>query len=236
MNLDAFFKITYGLYIIASESDGQHHGYVANTAFQVTAQPPQVAISCSKDNFTSGIIRKSNRFSISILKEEANAKLIGLFGYNSGRSVNKFETTGHLISDKGTPIVTEDCIAWFECSVNKTIDVGSHLLFIAEIEANDLLDSTSSPLTYAYYRDVKKGVAPKNAPTYIDKKQRSDQSAKKSTTDLVRYRCRTCNYIYDPAIGDRTNNIAPGTTFDDLPDNWHCPTCGAPKSMFEPLI
>ena len=46
------------------------------------------------------------------------------------------------------------------------------------------------------------------------------------------YSCIICNYIYDPAEGDRSNAINPGTTFDEIPDNWTCPICGAPKSEF----
>jgi rubredoxin len=47
------------------------------------------------------------------------------------------------------------------------------------------------------------------------------------------YRCKICGYIYDPAEGDPDGGIAPGTPFDQIPDNWVCPVCGAPKSEFE---
>ncbi|MBI9062926.1 MAG: flavin reductase [Marinilabiliaceae bacterium] len=235
MNFDAFFKITYGLYVIASEHNDKKNGYIGNTAFQVTASPPLIAISCNKDNFTCSLIEKSQRFSISILKQETKAELIGLFGYKSGKEVDKFISTEHFISDKGTPIVTEDTIAWFECSVNQVVDVGTHLLFIAEIEANQLLDGEAAPLTYAYYRDVKKGMAPKNAPTYIDKSKLETPDSPPTKSDLVKYRCLACGYIYDPAVGDASSGIQPGTSFDDLPNDWVCPTCGSPKSMFEPL-
>ncbi len=235
MNFDAFFKITYGLYVIASEHAGKKNGYIANTAFQVTATPPLIAISCNKDNFTCGLIEKSRRFSISILKQETKADLIGLFGYKSGKQIDKFASTDHFTSEKGTPIVTEDTIAWFECAVTQLVDVGSHLLFIAEIEANQLLDGDALPLTYAYYRDVKKGMAPKNAPTYIDKSQLESPKTNATKDSHQKYRCLACGYIYDPAIGDEASGIQPGTSFDDLPNDWVCPTCGSPKSMFEPL-
>lgn len=51
----------------------------------------------------------------------------------------------------------------------------------------------------------------------------------------MKYVCKVCGYIYDPAAGDPDNNIAAGTTFEDLPDDWVCPACGAPKDMFEPV-
>ena len=51
----------------------------------------------------------------------------------------------------------------------------------------------------------------------------------------MRYRCIVCGYIYDPEEGDPDGSIPPGTSFDDLPDNWVCPICGVPKSDFEPM-
>lgn len=51
----------------------------------------------------------------------------------------------------------------------------------------------------------------------------------------MKYVCKVCGYVYDPADGDPDNNIAAGTQFADLPDDWVCPTCGAPKDMFEPM-
>lgn len=51
----------------------------------------------------------------------------------------------------------------------------------------------------------------------------------------MKYVCKVCGYIYDPATGDPDNNIAAGTKFEDLPDDWVCPTCGAPKESFEPM-
>lgn len=52
---------------------------------------------------------------------------------------------------------------------------------------------------------------------------------------MDKYRCTVCGYIYDPAKGDPDSGIAPGTAFPDVPDDWLCPECGAPKSAFEKL-
>ena len=52
---------------------------------------------------------------------------------------------------------------------------------------------------------------------------------------LMKYRCLLCSYIYDPAVGDPDNGVAPGTAFDDIPDTWVCPECGAGKDQFEPV-
>ncbi|WP_430809963.1 MULTISPECIES: rubredoxin [unclassified Carboxylicivirga] len=234
MNYEAFFKLSYGLYIVATQNAHQRNAYVANTAFQVTANPPQIAISCSKNNHSCAMIQQSGIFSISILKQEAKPETLGLFGYNSGKDIDKFASVKYKTASTGAPIITEDCIAWFDCKVNQQVDVGSHILFIASIEDNDLLEPNEQPLTYAYYHEVKKGLAPKNAPTYIDP-AKIKPPKDKSESKHKKYKCMACGYIYDPQKGDPENGIKPGTPFEDLPDDWLCPTCGSPKEMFEAL-
>jgi rubredoxin len=54
-------------------------------------------------------------------------------------------------------------------------------------------------------------------------------------TQVMKYQCLACEYIYDPAIGDPDSGVAPGTTFEDIPDDWMCPLCGVSKDMFEPI-
>ncbi|PMP67197.1 MAG: rubredoxin [Thermodesulfobacterium geofontis] len=53
---------------------------------------------------------------------------------------------------------------------------------------------------------------------------------------MIKYRCTVCGYIYDPDEGDPERDIPPGTPFENLPDDWVCPSCGAPKSEFEPVL
>jgi len=235
MNIEAFFKITYGLYVISAKANDKANGYIANTAFQVTAEPPQIAISCNKDNLTCGLIEESGYFSISVLKQETSADTIGLFGYQTGKDIDKFKNIEYITSKSGSPVVTQDSIAWFDCKVIQKLEVGTHILFVGEIIENDLLDTAGEPLTYAFYRNVKKGAAPKNAPTYIDKSKLPTKPNSDTPSTSQKYKCLACGYIYDPEVGDEENGIAPGTSFDDLPDDWTCPTCGSPKSMFESI-
>ena len=51
---------------------------------------------------------------------------------------------------------------------------------------------------------------------------------------MKNYKCSVCGYVYDPSKGDPDNGIALGTAFENLPDSWTCPVCGATKDMFEP--
>lgn len=230
MDFKAFFKLSYGLYIISTEDKGKKNGYVANTAFQVTAEPAQLAISCNKDNLTCGMIQESGIFSVSILKQEASSNILGTFGYKSGKDIDKFETVKFSTGQTGVPIVTDECIAWFECKVVKQVDVGSHILFIGEVLENDVLDENGDPLTYDYYHKVKKAFAPKNAPTYVDQSKLEEDTP--NTEVGITFKCLACGHIYNPAEGDPDGGIAPGTKFEDIPDDWVCPVCGATKDMF----
>ena len=230
MNHEAFYKITYGLYVVSSTNGRQGNGYVANAVFQVTAKPARFAIACNKDNYTCGLISQSQVFAISALQQDTKAELIGLFGYKSGRTLNKFASVRHRIGQTGAPILLEDTLAWFECNVVQTLDVGTHLLFVGEVVDGDLIDGSHPPLTYAYYRDVKKGRAPKNAPTYLAPV--GGEATGNAPLPSGKYVCAVCDHVYDPAVGDPDAGIPAGTRFEDLPENWVCPVCGAAKSAF----
>lgn len=176
MNIESFFKISYGLYVVSSVVGSKRNGYISNTVFQVTAEPAQMAIACSKNNFTAEMISNSKIFSISVLKKETRNEIIGAFGYRSGKDMDKFGKFKHITGKTGVPILLDDTLAWFECELTQTLDVGSHVLFIGTVTDCDLIDGQGEPLTYAYYRDVKKGKAPKNAPTYIDPEKELNHS------------------------------------------------------------
>ncbi len=147
------------------------------------------------------------------------------------RIFNKFDGIEFQSGVTGVPIVTQDSIAFLECRLKQTIDVGTHLIFVGEVVAADVI-ADMDPLTYAYYRNVKRGVAPKNAPTYIDKSKLQKPAAKEES---VKYQCAACGYIYDPDKGDPDSGIKPGTKFEDIPDDWVCPVCGAEKQDFDNL-
>jgi len=229
MNLEAYFKITYGLYVVSSVMENKLNGYVSNTVFQVTAEPARFAIACSKNNFTAGMIQHSHVFSVSVLKKESRAELIGTFGYRSGKDTDKFSAFKYITGKTGAPILLEDTLAWFECEVIQTVDTGTHWLFVGNVVDGDLLSADGEPLTYAYYREVKKGKAPKNAPTYIDAEKLKQQVP---VASAAKYQCTVCGYIYDPAKGDPEHGIPAGTPFEELPETWVCPVCGSEKTDF----
>ncbi len=223
----ALLKISYGMYIVTSGSTETGNGFISNSVFQVTSNPAQIAVCCNKDNFTANLIKQHKAFGISVLKQDCDSQLIGTFGYKSGKDVNKLEGRNIITGKTDTPLITDDSLAILECKLIATTDVGTHLIFIGEVIQTEIL-SDDTPLTYRYYREVKKGVAPKNAPTYIEKSSPTNQS----NSETKKYKCNICGYLYDEALGDPAQDIAKGTNFDDLPADWTCPVCGASTDDF----
>lgn len=245
MNIEAFYSLSYGLYIIGTANKGRKNAYVANTAFQVTATPEQLAISCNKDNLSMQMIDESGYFSLSVLEKDASKEIINRFGYKSGKTFDKFEGTKYFETNNGVPVVTEECVAWFECRVEQKLDVGTHIIFVGRVLKGEYLDENKESLTYAYYRQVRHGLSPKNSPTYVDKSKLPDKKEEKKAEEapaekpkgdpMQKWECIVCGHIYDPAEGDPEQGIPPGTPFEDLPDDWVCPDCGAEKEDFEPI-
>jgi len=227
MDRSALGKITSGIYIASSAKDGKYNGQIINSLFRVTAKPLTVAISINKENLTYDYIRASQAFSISLLAMNAPMAFIGLFGFKSGRDVDKFAQTAYKTGSTGVPIVTDHCVAWLEARVLQELDCGTHVVFIGElIDFDNLADGPA--LTYDYYSTAMKGKSPKNAPTYTPKEETPSPAAAGA-----KYTCTICGYTYDPALGDPERGIKPGTAFEDLPADWTCPICGADKSQFE---
>ena len=228
MNLKSLHKISYGLYVVCSKNEKNFNGQIANAIFQVTSEPPTVAISINKQNLTNEYIKKSKVFTVSVLSEEAPLKFIGTFGFKSGRDVDKFENVKYKIGKTKVPIVLDYALAFIECKVTDKIDVGTHTIFIANVIDADILND-ANPMTYAFYHKVKGGYSPKTAPTYFSEMDKE----KKEERKMDKYVCEVCGYVYDPEKGDPDNGVAPGTAFEALPDDWVCPVCGAGKDAFK---
>ncbi len=226
MDLSALYKISYGLYVVSSKKGEKLNGQIANTVFQLTAEPLAVGVSINKNNFTYDCLKESQVFSVSILAIDTPMELIGLFGFKSGREVEKFTSVNFKIGKIGAPVLEDHTVAYLEAQIRKEIDLGTHTLFVGEIvEAENLEDK--EPLTYAYYHLVKKGFTPKASPLY-------QKSAREK--DSGKYVCTVCGYVYDPKTGDPVSGVKPGTAFEDLPESWVCPVCGARKNQFKKIL
>jgi len=243
MKYKAFHKLSYGLYIVASESGGNKAGYIANTVFQVTSDPPMIAVSCHKSNVTCAAILEGRIFSVSVLKKDASVSLIGEFGFMASNEVDKFRKINYRVQATGAPVVVDSCIAWFDCRVVDTVDAGTHMLIIGEVADCDIIAEDEDPLTYAWYREKFRMLAPKNAPTYIDKSKLGDEPVPLPAVEpipeppaekpqLNEYYCTICGFYYNPEEGDPSLGINPGTPFEELPEDYRCPICNATRDYF----
>jgi flavin reductase (DIM6/NTAB) family NADH-FMN oxidoreductase RutF/rubredoxin len=235
MDLRALYLCSYGIYVVASKKGDKHNGQIANTVFQVTAEPPTIAVSINKENLTHDFISESKVFTASIISTEAPMTFIGKWGFKSGRDTDKFEDTNYKVGTTGAPVVLDYALGYIEAEVVNTLDVGTHTLFIGRVVSCEIVGQ-GEPMTYAYYHQVKKGKTPKKAATY-QKEQGPAEPREADMTDkqTQRYKCTVCGYVYDPAKGDPDSGIAAGTAFEDLPDDWVCPVCGVGKDQFEPI-
>ncbi len=158
--------ITYGLYVVSSKLGDKMNGQIVNTVFQVTSEPPCIAVSINKQNLTHEYIAKSGLFSVSILDEATPMTFIGLFGFKSGRDVDKLCDVTYQKGIDDCPIVTEHSLGILEARVINQLDVGTHTLFIGKIAKGKILQE-GNPLTYSYYHQIKRGKTPKTAPSYV---------------------------------------------------------------------
>lgn len=224
MDAEVLHQLGYGLYVVSSRMDGRYNGQVANALMQVCAEPAAVAVCLNKKNLTHEYIRSSGVFTASVLSEQTPLPFIARFGFKSGRDSNKFEGLDTMTGSTGVPILKDFCTAYLEAEVEREADAWTHTVFIGRVVGAGIL-AEGAPMSYAFYHDVKRGVTPRAAPNYV--KHHEEES------EVSKYECTVCGYIYDPAAGDPDSGVAPGTAFEDLPDDWTCPVCGAAKSEFE---
>ena len=152
MNKKAMYDLTYGLFVISSVRDGRDNACITNTVGQVTSEPNRISVAVNKSNYTCGMIADSGCFTVSVISEKASFDLFRRFGFQSGRDVDKFaDFPACRRAENGTMIVTEGTNAWISAKVCQSVDLGSHILFIAEVTDMDKLTDDPS-VTYTYYQ------------------------------------------------------------------------------------
>ena len=172
LDLESLFKLSYGMCVVSSKSEVRFNGCIVNTVFQLTPEPPMVAVSINKPSLTHDYITDSGVFTVSVLSKETPMSFVGHFGFKSGRNIDKFEHVNYKTGLTGAPVILDNTIAFLESEVTESVDVMTHTLFIAKITACETLDDKAAPMTYDYYRDIKHGKTPKTAATYIKVKSK----------------------------------------------------------------
>ena len=227
MDTKALHALSYGLYIVSSFKGNKINGQIINTATQICAEPTVIGVIVNRHNLTHEYITSSQAFAVSILVQETPLNFIGTFGFKSGREIDKFAGVNYRAGVTQSPIVLDNTVAFLEAKVISHLDVHTHTIFVGLLTDAGIIKE-AEPLTYAYYQQVKRGITPKSASSYI-----ADNKEEKIKMD--KYQCSVCGYIYDPEKGDPDGGIKPGTKFEDIPADWTCPVCGASKDQFNML-
>jgi len=182
MNKKALYNITYGLYLLSVCHEGRDNACIINTAVQVANDPVRIAISVIRQNHTCDLLLQTGEFNLSALSTDAPFSLFKHFGMQSGREVDKFQSfTDVTRSGNGLYYLTQYANAYLSAKVVERMDLGSHMLFIAEVTDGEVLAQTPC-CTYGYYQsDIK----PKPAP--IQKKG---------------WVCSVCGYVHEGDLPD----------------------------------
>ena len=205
-------SLSYGMFAIGVKDEPVPNACIVNTVMQISSLPMTIAVSINHRNYTNELIRKYGEFSVSVLSEDTSGTAIGALGYTSGRDTNKLANVRYNMLSEGVPVIQENICCWFLCKVVNIVETVTHTVFIAEpVSGSEAIKG--KPMTYEYYRNVINGKSPMYAPTYYEEKE----------TETDKYICKICRYEYSESL----------VPFEDLPDDWKCPICGAPKSVFK---
>lgn len=166
MDPTALFKFSSGLYVVSACDGERTAACLVNTGLQVTAEPLQVAVTVNKENVTAGVIERAGHFSLAVVDESADMIFVGRFGFRSSASFDKFDGIASAVASTGDPYPTEHVCSFVACRVVQTLDVGTHLMFVGEVEDAGNL-SEVAPMTYAYYHGTLKGKTPPKASSFV---------------------------------------------------------------------
>jgi len=217
MNFDFLRDITYGMYIVSTSYNDKLVGCVVNTVTQITSNNPIISVSINKNNYTNEILKKSKKIAISILSIKTSKDTIVKFGYNSSKDINKFEFVNYDLINN-IPVVIDNICGYLIGDIINIIDSETHDIFLLRVTDGKKLNDIE-PMSYSYYHNNLKGTSPKNAPTYVE--------VTNNDNTYDKYECIICGHIYDESMEL--------VKFEDLPDNWVCPTCGVGKDKFKKI-
>ena len=168
MDIKALWQLSYGLYVVSSKSDDVINGQIANTGFQITAEPVCVAVAINKQKYTQSLIKASGLFTLSVLSLDTPMELIGKFGFQSGRT--RINCRIELWIKPGRGALFEGLhpgLARFEADRST---ITTHTIFVGELTDAEVL-MEGIPLTYAHYYGEGWHCS-QNGPTYRQPEER----------------------------------------------------------------
>lgn len=175
-DMTALFKIGYGLYVVTSNDGTKDNGLIVNTVTQLTDNPYRVAVNINKANYSHHVIKQTGVLNVNCLSVEAPFSVFETFGFQSGRTVDKFAGSEVYRSDNGLVFLAKYINAFMSLKVEQYVDLDTHGMFICSVtEARVMSDKDT--MTYTYYQ---KNVKPKP-----------------QTEGKKGYVCKVCGFIYE---------------------------------------
>ena len=174
-DLTALFKIGYGLYVVTSNDGTKDNGLIVNTVTQVTNTPNRVAVCINKQNYSHHVIKQTGVMNVNCLSVDAPFSVFKTFGFQSGRTADKFAEIKPLRSANGLPFLPAYINAFMSLKVEQYVDLDTHGMFICSVTEAQVL-SKAETMTYTYYQDHVKP---------------------KPETDKKGWVCKVCGWIYE---------------------------------------
>ena len=175
-DMTALFRIGYGLYVVTSNDGKKDNGLIVNTVTQLTDTPNRVAVNINKANYSHHVIKQTGVLNVNCLSVEAPFSVFQQFGFQTGRSVDKFAGQTVRRSDNGLVFLDKYINAFMSLKVEQYVDLGTHGMFICSVtEARVMSDQDT--MTYTYYQK------------YVKPKPQTE--GKKG------FVCKVCGYIYE---------------------------------------
>ena len=175
-DLTALFNIGYGLYVVTSNDGSKDNGLIVNTVSQVTNTPNRVAVTINKQNYSHHVIKQSGVMNVNCLDVSAPFSVFQNFGFQSGRTADKFAGIEELRSDNGLRFLPRYINSFMSLKVENYVDLGTHGMFICSVTEARVIGNKET-MTYTYYQ---KNVKPK--PQVEGKKG---------------YVCKVCGWVYE---------------------------------------
>lgn len=207
MNRKAFNRINYGLFLVSAAGESQPQGCIVNSLHQVTSSNPvKFSLTVNKSNETFKAIEATGCFAATVLARDTPKALVDLFGYKSGRAVNKFADYQVQTDGSGSPYLSDHALARFACKVVEKLDLGTYMLYIAETTEAEVLGDGPA-LTVDDYKNGG-GSTPATA------------TVVRTLEENVGWRCTVCGYVAEK---------------EELPEGFQCPICRANRDKFVKL-
>ena len=175
-DMTALFNIGYGLYVVTSNDGKKDNGLIVNTVTQVTNTPNRIAVCINKDNYSHHVIKQTGKMNINCLSQDAPFSIFQNFGFQSGRSADKFAGQEVLRSDNGLAFLPMYINSFMSLKVQQYVDLDTHGMFICSVTESRVISHVET-MTYTYYQN---NVKPK-----------PETEGKKGWV------CKVCGYVYE---------------------------------------